>query len=75
MAVAGTGLVHPDFTLALQHLRFKRFQALGAYTFSVLDFPALAAGVGLSGECPGFLRHIFQARAVKIHRQAISTVQ
>jgi hypothetical protein len=74
-AMGGTDLVHPDFTLTLEHLRIKRFQAPGAYTFSVLDFSALATGIGRSGECPGFLRHIFQARAIKIHRQTISRVQ
>jgi hypothetical protein len=63
-----TALVHPDFSLALVHFCINRLQALRADTGGILDFSALAEGIGPWG-WPGFLRHGFQGRAVKIHRQ------
>jgi hypothetical protein len=75
MAMPGTTLVHPDLTVAFKHFCVNRLQALGADTGGVLDFSAQVAGIGQQGGRPGFLRHIFQGRAVKIHRRANSSGQ
>jgi len=44
MAVPETTLVHPDFTVALEHFCIDRLQAMGADAGGVLDFSALATG-------------------------------
>jgi hypothetical protein len=52
MAMPGTTLVHPDFTVALKHFCINRLQALGTDTGGILYFSAPVAGIGQQGGRP-----------------------
>jgi hypothetical protein len=42
LTVAGAAFIHPDLAVTLKHQRIHRFQAKGADTGGVFDFPATA---------------------------------